>query len=214
MEIEATATTEVTGLAVSVGSDVSAHAEGFGTRPQTGRPHSINLFGPSLSESRGGPSRGLDLLLGVGIGAAAMYYLDPDGGPRRRALIREKIVDAVTMAPDLFEAAAHDVSRLARETLEAQLHSPARASHPAGEVSWTPGSRLAASAVGGALTLLAAKRHDALGAALGLVGSALLARGVRGWSARRVAAQSEVATEPVARELGDALERPRLLEEM
>jgi hypothetical protein len=213
MEIEATAATEVTGLAVSLASDVSVHAEGFGTRPQTGRPHSINLFGPSRSESRDRPSRGLDVLLGVGIGAAVMYYLDPDGGPRRRARVRERIVGAVTMAPDSFEAAAHDVSRWARQTLEVQAHKLPRSSHHTGEVRWMPGSRLVASAVGGALTLLAAKRHDALGAAVGLLGSALLARGVRG-SVRRVAAQSEVATEPVARELGDALERPRLLEEM
>jgi hypothetical protein len=213
MEIEATATTEVTGLAVSVASDVSAHAEGFGTRPQTGRPHSINLFGPSRSDARDGPSRGLDVLLGVGIGAAVMYYLDPDGGPRRRGLVREKIVDAVTMAPDSFEAAAHEVSRWARQTLEAHAHTFPSSSHHDGGVRWTPGSRLVASALGGALTLLAARRHDALGAAVGLVGSALLARGVR-WSARQVPAQSEAANEPVGRELGDAFERPRLLEEM
>jgi hypothetical protein len=121
MEIEAAVTTKVTGPIASMASEVTAHAEGFGTRPQTGRPHSISLFGSDQSQTRNGPSRGLDVLLGVGIGAAVMYYLDPDGGPRRRALVRDKIVEAVTIA---------------------------------------------------------AKRHDALGAAVGLVGSALLARGV------------------------------------
>lgn len=214
MEIEATVTTEVTGLAVSVASDVGPDAEGFGTRPPTGRPHSISLFGPDSKQSRDdGPSRGLDVLLGVGIGAAVMYYLDPDCGPRRRAVVRDTIVNAVTMAPDTFEAAAHDVSRWARQTLEVQVRKPSRPAGNAGAVSWTPGGRLVASAVGGALTLFAAKRRDALGAAVGLVGSALLARGVAA-SARRLAPELEVPTEPVARELGDALQRPGLLEQM
>jgi hypothetical protein len=213
MEIEATATTEVTGLAVSMTSDVSAHAEGFGTRPQTGRPHSINLFGAERGTSHDRGSRGLDVLLGVGIGAAVMYYIDPAGGPRRRALVRDKVVDAVTLAPDAFEAAAQNAVRWTRETLEAQARKRPDSSGQMGAASWTPGTRLVASAVGAALTLLAAKRHDALGAALGLVGSALLARGVAG-PARRLASKSQVATEPVTREVGDALERPRFLEEM
>lgn len=213
MEIEATATTEVAELAVSVGSGVSALVEGFGTRPQTGRPHSMSLFGPERGAPRDGTSRGLDVLLGVGIGAAVMYYLDPDGGARRRALVRDGIVGAVTMAPDAFEATAHDVGRWARQSLEAQARKLAQPPRDVGAVDWTPGGRLVVSVVGGALTLLAAKRRDALGAAVGLVGSALLARGVKG-SAGRLTSRSEVATEPVARELGDALERPGLLEEV
>jgi hypothetical protein len=67
--------------------------------------------------------------------------------------------------------------------------------------------------VGAALTLLAARRRDAFGAAVGLIGSALLARGATG-SARRLAPASRVAHEPVARQLGDTLERPALLEEV
>jgi osmotically-inducible protein OsmY len=39
----------------------------------------------------GGPSR-LALLLGVGLGAALMFILDPDRGARRRALVRDKSV--------------------------------------------------------------------------------------------------------------------------
>jgi hypothetical protein len=213
MEIEATATTEVTELAVPLTSPAaSADAEGFGTRPQTGRPHSLSLFAPDRSPTRDGGVRGLDVLLGVGIGAAVMYYLDPDGGARRRAVVRDKIVGAVTMAPDAFEATAHDVNRWARQMLEAQARKLAEPPGQVGAVNWTPGGRLIASAVGAALTLLAAKRRDALGAAVSLVGSALLARGVAR-SARR-ASESEVATEPVARELGDALERSELLEEV
>ena len=213
MEIEATATTEVTEVAASVVSDVGAPAEGFGTRPPTGRRHSMSLFGPEHDQPGDGGSRGLDVLVGAGIGAAVMYYLDPDGGPRRRALVRDRIVEAVTMAPDAFEATVYDVGRWAHQALEAEARGIPESSRHAGAVKWPPGSRLVASAVGAALALLAAKRHDALGAAVGLVGSALLARGIAA-SARRLASESEVTVEPVARELGDALERPGLLEEM
>jgi hypothetical protein len=213
MEIDSTATTEVTGVAVSLAGDVAAHADAFGTRPQTGRPHSMSLFGSDPGRSREGGSRSLDVLIGVGIGAAVMYYLDPDGGPRRRALVRDKIVDAVMMAPDAFEDTAHDVGRWARRTLEQQVDRLRQPPRDARVVHWTPGGRLVASAVGGALTLLAAKRHDALGAAVGLVGSALLARGVSGSAPRRTS-ESEGSTQPLPREVGDALERPGLLEEV
>jgi hypothetical protein len=193
MEIETTATTEVAELAVPTAGGICAHAEGFGIRPQTGRPHSMSLFGSDRSQPHDGPSRGLDVLVGVGIGAAVMYYLDPDGGPRRRALVRDKIVGAITMAPDAFEATAHDVGRWARGTPEALARKRVEPARRVGPADWTPGSRLVASAVGGALTLLAAKRRDALGAAVGLVGSALLARGV---SARRPTSESEIAIGP------------------
>jgi hypothetical protein len=179
MEIEAAATPEVIEAAVSVAGDVSAHGDGFGTRPRTDRPHSISLFGPDRDPSAAGASRGFDVLLGVGIGAAVMYYFDPDGGSRRRAAVRDKIVGAVTMAPDVFEAAAHDVSRWVRESADAQVRSLPRPTRDMRVGSWTPGGRLVAGAVGAALTLLAGKRRDALGAAVGLLGSALLARGVR-----------------------------------
>lgn len=213
MEIELTTTTEVTAAVVPLGSDVGGPAEGFGTRPPTGRPHSMSLFGSDHGQARDEGPLGLDFFVGIGIGAAVMYYLDPDGGARRRALVRDKIVDAVTMAPDAFEMTAHDVGRWARRTLEqqaGQVHQPSRGASAA---RWTPGSRLVASAIGGALTVLAARRHDALGAAVGLIGSALLARGVRGSVPWR-ALESEMPTEPVARALGDVLERPGFLEQM
>lgn len=90
MEIEATTTSEIAVLPVAGG--VGADAGGFGTRPSRERPHSLSLFGGPSSESRQGVARGLDVLLGIGLGAAAMYYFDPDGGARRRAAARDTIV--------------------------------------------------------------------------------------------------------------------------
>ena len=46
-------------------------------------------------------SRALLFLTGIGVGAAVMYILDPDGGGRRRALIRDK---AVSIGNDVTEA--------------------------------------------------------------------------------------------------------------
>jgi hypothetical protein len=92
VETEATTAYEVTEIAVPAGSEVGTEAEGFGTRPRSDRPHSMSLFGPDRTPGRVGAARGLDLLVGVGIGAAMMYYLDPDQGPRRRAAARATIV--------------------------------------------------------------------------------------------------------------------------
>jgi hypothetical protein len=210
MEIEAT-TTEVT-VAVT---DVSPHTEGFGTRAQTGRPHSMSLFGADRIAQREGTIHGLDVLLGVGIGAVIMYYLDPDGGARRRGTVRDSIVHVVTTAPDTFEAAAHDLGEWARDTIaDAKSRRALDGSADGWAGDWTPASRLAASTVGGVLTLFAAKRRDAFGAAVGLVGSALLARGATRGSRRDRLQRLQMTDEPVAREVGDALERPRLLEEM
>jgi hypothetical protein len=91
MEIGPTATSEVSEGTAPAASGVTVYAEGFGTRARTDRPHSISLFRADRDPARDGAARGLDVLLGIGIGAAVMYYLDPDRGPERRAAARERI---------------------------------------------------------------------------------------------------------------------------
>jgi hypothetical protein len=124
----------------------AAQADVFGTRLRSGKPHSTNLQAAAMQASApSAVARSVDVLVGVGVGAAAMYYLDPDGGARRRALVR----DGITSPRDSL---GND---------------------------WTAAGRLVAGLIGGALALLATRRRDALGAAVGLVGSALLACGFR-----------------------------------
>ena len=88
MELEAT-TTEI--IMPPVTSPI--HGGAFGVRPSTGRPHSINLFGAPRDGAQTVASRGAELLLAVGIGAALMYYLDRDRGSERRSALSTLLED-------------------------------------------------------------------------------------------------------------------------
>jgi hypothetical protein len=48
---------------------------------------------------------------GVGVGATASYFLDPDEGPRRRALFRERVADWTRRGLGELEADLGDVTR-------------------------------------------------------------------------------------------------------
>src|SRR5688572_13844791 len=51
------------------------------------------------------------LATGVGIGAALMYWLDPDRGRRRRALVRDRAVHLARLARDAAGATGRDLSQ-------------------------------------------------------------------------------------------------------
>lgn len=50
------------------------------------------------------------LLIGAALGGAAMYLLDPDKGRRRRALIRDQGVKAMSNVRDMIDAASRDLA--------------------------------------------------------------------------------------------------------
>ena len=50
------------------------------------------------------------LLTGVGLGVGLMYFLDPDRGQRRRALVRDKLAHAATVSADAAGATSRDVA--------------------------------------------------------------------------------------------------------
>ena len=53
-------------------------------------------------------------LTGLCVGAAAMYLLDPQGGRRRRALVRDKAYSWATDAQDYAEKKARHLTNEAR----------------------------------------------------------------------------------------------------
>jgi hypothetical protein len=54
------------------------------------------------------------LLTGVGVGAALAFALDPNTGPRRRALVRDQLVRASRKTRDGLDATARDVANRTR----------------------------------------------------------------------------------------------------
>lgn len=53
------------------------------------------------------------VLGGVGVGAALMYFLDPNRGKRRRALARDQVVHALRKGENGMEATMHDLNNRA-----------------------------------------------------------------------------------------------------
>jgi hypothetical protein len=56
----------------------------------------------------------LAFLAGIGVGAFAMFVLDPQQGRRRRALARDKLVRAGHVARDLAEGKSKDLRNRAQ----------------------------------------------------------------------------------------------------
>ena len=57
-------------------------------------------------------------LMGVGVGAALMYFLDPDRGKRRRALVRDKVEAAGNKAELYAEKMGRDIRNRAYGMVE------------------------------------------------------------------------------------------------
>src|SRR5687767_15083118 len=52
---------------------------------------------------------GLGILGAFGLGAAVTYFLDPDRGARRRAIVRDKLVHGLRKTEDAAETTARDL---------------------------------------------------------------------------------------------------------
>lgn len=62
------------------------------------------------------PTNAMTLLAGIGIGAAVMYFLDPAGGGRRRALVRDQASGALHTAEHELKGRSADLRNRARGT--------------------------------------------------------------------------------------------------
>src|SRR5438552_937447 len=58
-------------------------------------------------------SSALGLLAGVGAGAAAMYFLDPDRGSRRRAIVADKVKSSLQQLPRAARVTKQDIANRA-----------------------------------------------------------------------------------------------------
>ena len=52
-------------------------------------------------------------LIGAGCGAALMFLLDPSRGPRRRAIVRDKVVRAARKTREVAQATRRDLGNRA-----------------------------------------------------------------------------------------------------
>jgi hypothetical protein len=86
----------------------------FGTRAGRGRGQMINR---GMGMMRGlGPDANSVLMfaLGAGVGAGLMYYFDPEGGRRRRALLRDKVTKISNRTVDTVESTSRDLRNRAQ----------------------------------------------------------------------------------------------------
>jgi hypothetical protein len=67
-----------------------------------------------FTKKRSGGGRFAALLGGIGIGAAAMYVLDPQGGRRRRAIARDKAVSFANKTGRVVGARSRDLANRAK----------------------------------------------------------------------------------------------------
>ena len=57
------------------------------------------------------------ILAGLGVGAAVMYLFDPEGGNRRRALLRDKAIKLNRQARETIDGSMKDLSNRAKGTM-------------------------------------------------------------------------------------------------
>lgn len=234
---------------------------------------------------------------GIGLGAAVMYFMDPERGRRRRALVRDQVAHLAATVPPGMGATRRDLANRSRglvaslkgrfgddeasdETIVARVRAELGrvVSHPgsvsvtssAGTVTlsgpvleseaepllkavagtrgvkevhsqlevhdeidsmsvpglqggtermgatnplaerWTPAARVVAGAAGATLAVLAGRRRDAIGTAVGLLGLGLTARAVTNLPLERHAMElADRASGPVRDRVGPLAESVR-----
>jgi hypothetical protein len=150
-------------------------------------------------------NQGLNLLGGIGLGAALAYFLDPDAGPRRSALFRDRLTRLLRVIENGVETTVTDVSEITHG-LEAEIRSWLAAEEGSDKVSpqrlkfleenWSPALRLFAGTVGCGLTANCLASRTPLAILLGTLGFGLFVRSMTNTSLFRLLDQARSATRP------------------
>ena len=130
-------------------------------------------------------NKALAILVGAGVGAGAMYMLDPKSGRRRRAMLRDQCSSAAHNSSRYMRRLSRDVthraSEIAAET-RSLLHNGTDLVDETKErvkEGLSPAMRVLAGAAGGTMTYLGARRrNDFMGATMGLLGVGMLSRDI------------------------------------
>ena len=120
------------------------------------------------------------------LGAAAMYFLDPERGRRRRAVAQDKARSLVRRSERFLDSAKRDAQNRVQGL-------QARAARMREQTEWPPAVRLAAITGGGALALYGLTRSGLTRPLWSVAGLALVARGATNAPLAELAAMAREA---------------------
>jgi hypothetical protein len=148
-------------------------------------------------------NQGLSLLGGIGLGAVLAYFLDPEAGPRRRALLRDRLIRVLKVIENGVETTVTDVTEITHG-LEAEIRSWLAAEQGSEKVSpqrlkfleenWSPAVRLLAGTVGCGLMTNCLASRTPLAILLGTAGFGLFVRSLTNTSLFRLLDQTQQGT--------------------
>src|SRR5438552_6320542 len=93
----------------------------------------MHLLPCMLNHAEGGSSMLVGLLGAAATGLGLMYFLDPDQGRRRRALMRDQMVHAAHKTGDAVDATSRDIANRAKGAV-AELRGRFRDTHVSDDV--------------------------------------------------------------------------------
>ena len=114
--------------------------------------------------------------MGILAGAAAAYMLDPQQGPRRRALVRDKALKTYRETRQFANVASRDLRNHAQGVKAHPTSIVNMAREEFKQHDWSPAARVVSGGGGSALMLFGFARGGVLGLLAFIAGAAALAR--------------------------------------